>query len=479
MKNVEKCDKSNMLKNNIIIRKFKNIFLELNKLSTAKILVMGFLVMIFLGACVLKTDISLVENKTINFLDAIFIATSAVCVTGLSTVVISETFSLFGKCVLLFLIQIGAIGFMTFVCLGFEILGKKLSLKSKMLFEESFDLVTDDIKKLVKRILIFVFGTEITGAVLLSFSFVPQYGKVGIFYSLFHSISAFCNAGFDLFGSTSLLIYQTDWYVNVVLMILIVLGGIGYLVVFDILKKIKYTIINKHSFKHIFRKFNLHTKIVLVTTFSLIIFGTLIILILESLNPNTLANKEMNEKLLISLFQSISARTAGFNTLNMSECLQSTNLLYIVLMFIGGSPASTAGGIKTVTFAILVLTVVSMLKKKKNISIYNRKIAEDNLRKAIVVFFLAISTIFITSLIFMTYEKCTFLESIFEIVSAFGTVGSTLGVTNRLTNIGKILLIILMFIGRLGIVTVIMSTIQESHLDLKTYEYPEERMILG
>lgn len=472
-----KTENKSKSKSNILF--FKDIAINFLKISNAKLLVLGFLVLILIGAFLLQLDISLVENKNITFIDSIFVATSATCVTGLSTVPINDTFNVFGKCVLLFLIQIGAIGFMTFVCLVFQMLGKKLSLRNRVLFEESFDIVTDDIKKLVKRIVIFSFITEIVGAILLTFSFIPKFGKIGIFYSIFHSVSAFCNAGFDLFGNTSLIKLQSDWYVNVVIMTLIILGGIGYLVIFDILKKIKYTVIEKRKFKHLFSRFNLHTKIVLITTLSLIIVGFLLFFILEFYNINTLYNKDLGDKILISLFQSVSARTAGFNTIDMSMCTKSTNLMYMVLMFIGGSPTSTAGGIKTVSFAILILTVVSMLRKKRKISIYNKQIPEENVRKAIVIFFLSITIIFFALLLFMTFEDCDLLEGMFEIVSAFGTVGSSLGITSDLTYFGKILLMVLMFIGRLGSVTVIMSMIHDNNIQSETYEFPKERIILG
>lgn len=356
---------------------------------------------------------------------------------------------------------------MTFLVLLLMAMGKKINLSDRLILKEALNQNTfSELIILIKKIFKYTLIFELIGAILLSIEFVPEYGiSKGIFYSIFHSISAFCNAGIDIIGKNSFMDYSGNILINITLMILIIVGGLGFTVWSDIADAIRRKIKEKLSYKKVIRELTLHTKIVLVSTIVLLITGTLFIYLFEYNNLTTMANSSNGEKLLKSAFQATTLRTAGFSTINQEEMTTVSKLISICYMFVGGSPGSTAGGIKNVTMVVVLLLVISYMKDKEKINICKRNIPESVIKRAIVVFAISILVVIISTiglLLTETFIKeeqlssnlasfytLSFMDILFEVVSAFGTVGLSLGVTPSITSLGKVILILLMIIGRL------------------------------
>lgn len=414
-----------------------------------------FLILILLGAIILKLPIC--NNKPITFIDALFMSASGICVNGFSTVNIIEQFNILGQIVLVILTQIGALGFMSIVIFILTLRNRKIDFFHIMLAGDSInENIYSHVKQRSKNICKYTFLIEFVGALLLSVKFIPIFGVgEGIWKSLFHSITAFCNAGFDLFGTTSLSVFKDDIYINLIFIILIILGGIGFLVIEDIL-------INKKRLKNI--KFQ--SKLVLSSTLILIISSIILIKIMEP---------QFN--ILESSFTAITLRTAGFYTVDINNCNLATQLLFIILMFIGGAPGSTSGGIRIVVFAILILTASSTLRNNKNVIIFNRKINEDLIKKSITIVIISLSIILISVIAFLYLDNIGALNIIFHCFSTFSAVGLGLVSANALNFYGKVITIILMFIGRVGPITAISLFL----IDRKTNEniiYPDGKLIL-
>ncbi|MDA3731245.1 TrkH family potassium uptake protein [Niameybacter massiliensis] len=456
-----------------------------SSLGPSQILVAGFLCLILVATVLLMLPISSQSGETTNFVDALFTSTSAVCVTGLVVVNTLEHWSLFGKIIILFCIQIGGLGFMSLVSMIFVFMGKKITLKNRLIMQEAFSSNTvAGIVRFTKAVVMLTFFVEGIGAFLLSFVFVPEHGLIkGIGYSIFHAISAFCNAGFDLVGSNSLTPYVGNGLVNFTIMGLIIAGGLGFCVWMDTYNmiKIKRQSAEHFTWKQAFYKMPLHTKLVWLITIFLIVFGFLFFFIVEFKNPSTLGALSFKDKLYASLFQSVSPRTAGFNTLPLADLTPASKLMTIILMFIGGSPAGTAGGVKTVTIGVLILCAMSTIKGRESTEIYNRRIPGSVITRALTVIMIAITAIFGMLMILTVTENVEFLDLLFEVVSAFATVGLTLGITASLTTIGKIMIIILMFIGRLGPVTIAVALMvrQKKAKEKQSIQYPEEKVMVG
>ena len=408
------------------------------------------------------------KGESIGFLDALFTSTSSVCVTGLIVADTGTYWSDFGKFVIMLLIQIGGLGFMTIATLGVIISGEKLSYSKKLLIQDSLSSEkTSDIIKFCKKIILVSLFIELVGAICLSIAFVPEFGFVkGICYGIFHSVTAFCNAGFDIMGNfSSLTAYFNNPIVNISIMLLIILGGLGFSTIFDINRK------------RAFKKFRLNTKIILITTAILIVIPTFLFFIFEMNNPKTLGNMNLGDKILASLFQVVSPRTAGYNTIELSQMYDSTKFLTIILMFIGGAPASTAGGLKTTTFAIIIISVYCLFKQRSEIEIFGRTIPFKNLNKALVSLVIGFTLIITGTMIILSNSDFDFLTVLYEVTSAYATVGLTLGITTKLNAICKITLIILMFMGRVGSLTVLYSFIKTD--SKKKYKYPKEEINIG
>ncbi|WP_374720049.1 TrkH family potassium uptake protein [Parageobacillus toebii] len=438
-------------------------------LDPPKILVLGFSFIILIGAFLLTLPAATVDGKGLPWLDALFTATSATCVTGLVVVDTGTTFTLFGQLVILALIQIGGLGFMTFATLFALILGKRISLKERLLIKESLNnLSIDGVVRLVKRILIFTAVIELIGGILLAirFSFDMPLPKA-IYFGFFHAISNFNNAGFDLMGDfRSLTGYVDDPLVTLVVCTLITLGGIGFIVMNEV-----------YEYRQT-RRFSLHTKIVFVMSSILVVFGTILIFILEYHNPKTLQPLSPLGKFLASLYQAVTPRTAGSNTLNIPDLTQPTLFLIIFLMFIGASPGSTGGGIKTTTFATLLGAVWSNIKGKDDVIFFRNRILYDTIYKALTV---TVSGLFvvitITMLLTITEPNKDFLMILFEATSAFGTVGLSMGLTPELSPVGKILIILTMFAGRVGPLTIAYAV--ALHRKPDPFKFPKGKIMIG
>lgn len=438
-------------------------------LDPPKILVLGFSFIILIGAFLLTLPAATVDGKGLPWLDALFTATSATCVTGLVVVDTGTTFTLFGQLVILALIQIGGLGFMTFATLFALILGKRISLKERLLIKESLNnLSIDGVVRLVKRILIFTAVIELIGGILLAirFSFDMPLPKA-IYFGFFHAISNFNNAGFDLMGDfRSLTGYVDDPLVTLVVCTLITLGGIGFIVMNEV-----------YEYRQM-RRFSLHTKIVFVMSSILVVFGTILIFILEYHNPKTLQPLSPLGKFLASLYQAVTPRTAGSNTLNIPDLTQPTLFLIIFLMFIGASPGSTGGGIKTTTFATLLGAVWSNIKGKEDVIFFRNRILYDTIYKALTV---TVSGLFvvmmITMLLTITEPNKDFLMILFEATSAFATVGLSMGLTPELSPVGKILIILTMFAGRVGPLTIAYAV--TLHRKPDPFKFPKGKIMIG
>lgn len=437
-------------------------------MSPSRVLVLGFGLVILFGSLLLTLPEATQNGLGLPFLNAVFTATSAVCVTGLVVVDTATTFTHFGQWVILFLIQVGGLGFMTFATLFAMIVGKKITIKERLLLKEALNQVSvEGIVRLTKSVLQISFAIEAVGALILTLRWHSDFGwSKALYYGVFHSISAFNNAGFDLFGHfSSLTAFVGDPIINITIMSLIICGGLGFVVLADLLTPGK--------------KFKLHTKVVLQVSGALIILGAVFILIMEFANPETLGPLPIGTKVLASFFQAVSPRTAGFNTINIAGMYDTTLLTMIVLMFIGASSGSTGGGIKTTTFMAIVLSVLSTYRSEPHVSLDGRTIPKDVIQKAwVIATSAAILLFFILSILSHT-EKVDLMTVLFEVTSAFGTVGLSLGLTPHLTYVGKIAIIFTMFAGRVGPLTLAFVLSRKSNKQAGQIKYPDERIMIG
>ncbi len=439
-------------------------------ISYTRIIALSFFVVILTGAILLSLPIASKSGAFTPFIKALFTATSATCVTGL---IVYDTFthwSLFGQIVIITMIQIGGLGLMTIITMFFLLTKKKINLHERQILAQSAGTMhISGVLRLIRHIVIGTLCIEMIGAILLSVRFIPMLGiGTGIYTSIFHSISAFCNAGFDLMGRyepfSSLTSFETDWYVNLIIMSLIIIGGIGFLVWNDI---------SVH--KHHIRNYRLHSKIVLVTTVILLVSGTIGFLIFEY-NGN-LKELAPGHKILSSAFMSVTTRTAGFNTMNLATLSQAGVLLSVLLMTIGGSPGSTAGGIKTTTIAVIFLTIKSLSLGKEDVEIGRKRLENNLVRQAAVIVILYVIAITISTMIICHVEQLDISTVLFETSSAIGTVGLTQGITPSLSSISHIILIILMYGGRIGAFS-LMLVFGEKKKRAPT-QRPSEKLLIG
>ena len=417
-----------------------------------KLILGGYLCIILLGTLLLSLPAATKGAGSTPISDAFFTATSATCVTGLVRYDTFTHWSLFGQLVILCMIQIGGVGFMTVAIMIMVVAKKKISLNQRSLMQNSISAPQiGGIVRLTEFIVLVTLLVELAGAVMLSFSYIPRFGRSkGIYFSIFHSISAFCNAGFDLMGDTtgefsSLTGAAGQWYVGLVIMTLIVVGGLGFGVWYDLGKR-------KFDFKWL----NLQSKMVITISASLIVLGALVLALLEWNQP-LFAGMSVSEKIHASLFQSVSARTAGFNTIDLAGMTEGSLFVMICLMFIGGSTGSTAGGIKTTTFWILCISVIATFRRKKNIEMFGRRMDEGITRTASCVFMTYLILTATVSVIISAIEGLPMLTALFESVSAMATVGLTLGITPGLGMVSKLLLAFLMLCGRVGSITMLLA----------------------
>ena len=406
-----------------------------NPLTATQILVLSMFIVILIGAILLKLPISNKDGKNIKFIDSLFTSTSAVCVTGLTTVVPAEQFSFFGQVVLMLLIQIGGLGLMSFIALILMLMGKKINLSERMIIKESLNQNNmKGLLKLIKKIFIYTITFQTIGAILLATRFIPIYGiKKGIFFSIFHSISTFCNAGFDIIGNNSLIPFQYDIVVNLTVMGLIIVGGLGFTVWNDVLRSIRNYIKTKSKITRIWKELSIHTKLVLISTVILLVSGTVMTFLLEKNNTQIMASDTLEQKILKSGFYSTTLRTAGATTINTGSLSPTTKFISMLYMFIGGSPASTAGGIKNVTFTIIILMVLSFIKGADKTVVFKRKIPFQTIKRAVALVTISMCIVAVSIVSLTLTESGTpsveFMDISYEVFSAFGTVGLTLGIT--------------------------------------------------
>lgn len=417
-------------------------------LSTTQIILFSFFITILLGSLLLYLPISSADGKGVSYIDALFTATTSTCVTGLVTVPTVSTWSVFGQVVILLLIQIGGLGIITIMSGIMIALNRKMGIGDRLLIQDAFNLNSmSGLAKFVKDVMFGTLVIESIGAVFYMLVFVPDFGTKGIWISFFNSVSAFCNAGIDIIGENSLCDYVTDPIVNTVTSLLIILGGLGYIVWWDVLRVIKSR--NKKN-KRIFRYLKLHSKIAVTVTLWLIFGGGLLIFVFEYNNPLTIGNMSLFEKIQASIFQSITTRTAGFNTIPQENFTNSSAMLSLMLMLIGGSPVGTAGGIKTVTVAVLFCSAFGTIRNNDNALLFGRCISASSVKKAVAVAVTFVTICFFSTIMLMFVTEANAIDVIYETVSAAATVGLSRNFTGNLNFFGKIIIIITMYFGRVG-----------------------------
>lgn len=436
-------------------------------------LVFGFLGIIFLGAILLSLPISSNEGTYTPFLNSLFTSTSATCVTGLVVYDTYTHWNIFGRTVIICLIQIGGLGFMTFAGLLSLVVRKGAGLKSRMLMAQSLNLFDmNDVLKMIKTVVVGTFTFEGAAALVLSVRFIPEYGFWGgIGRGVFISISAFCNAGFDLMGNTapfsSLTDYSGDIVVNLTVMALIFIGGLGFFVWSDIY--------DAKSFK----KLSVFSKLILIVSFGLLFFGAVCFFVFEYSNPETMADLSFRDKILASFFQSVTARTAGFNTINLGGMTDISVVIMCMLMFVGGSSGSTAGGVKVGTVTVAAYAVISAVKGESNVNVMKRRFSRDIVMQSFALVSVSFVVIIVGTLAVSAFDGIPFLASLFEVTSAFCTVGVSVGITPTLSPISLCLLMILMFLGRVGLMTATYAIFLKRTKVSNKIQYPEVKMIIG
>ncbi|WP_374043755.1 TrkH family potassium uptake protein [uncultured Paenibacillus sp.] len=437
-------------------------------LSPPQILVIGFGLIILLGSVLLMLPIANVTGKSLPYIDALFTATSATCVTGLVVRDTGTFFTPFGQIIIMLLIQVGGLGFMTMATLFSLVFKRKISLKDRLILQEAMNQNTmEGIVRLIRKVLMYSLVIESCGALLFAvrWAFDMPLGRA-IYFGIFHAVSLFNNGGFDLFGDyRSLTQYVSDPMTNFVALTLIISGGLGFIVLSDLIEYRKR------------RKLSLHSKVVLSMTAMLLVVGTLVIFIFEYTNSRTLEPLDMGTKIMSSFFQSATPRTAGANTLDIGAMRQASQFFIIILMFIGASPSSTGGGIKTTTFTILVGAVISMIRGRTDLDLFRYRLAQERIFKAVTITMLALFLVIAVAMVLSTTEDASFLTILFESTSAFGTVGLSMGLTGDLTTFGKAVISFTMFAGRLGMLTLAYALGPKKGKDL--YRHPEGKIIIG
>lgn len=439
------------------------------KLSSSRIILLGFAIVILLGAILLAMPISSSSETSIGFLNALFTSTSAVCVTGLVVLDTGSDFSLFGQMVIMILIQVGGLGFMTFGVLIAVMLGKRIGLKERLIIQQSTNSITSQgVVRLSLGIFLIAFIVETLGAALLAIRWAEELGiKRAIYYAVFHSISSFNNAGFGLWPD-SLSRYIGDPIVNIVITSQFIIGGIGFMVIMDVFRKRKWI------------NLSLHSKIVLISSGVLALSGFLFFFFIELFNAETFGPLTWSERLWAGYFQGVVTRTAGFNTIDIASMMTASQFFMIFLMFIGASSGSTGGGIKTTTISVLLLAVFSIVKGREEIHVLKRRIPLEIILRSLAVIIISLGIVLMATFLLTITEQSLqkdFMEVLFEVTSAFGTVGLSMGLTAELSPLGKIIIIITMFIGRLGPLTLAFALSRRSNK--LNYRYAEEKVLIG
>ncbi len=445
-------------------------------LSTSQIIMLSFLLTILVGSILLTLPVSSATGKAVPYIDALFTATTSTCVTGLVTLPTASTWSTFGHIVILCLIQAGGLGIITILSGVMIILRKRMGLADRLLLQDAFNLNTlSGLVQFVKKVFIGTFIVEGIGALLYMTVFVPQFGAKGIWISVFNSISAFCNAGIDIVGENSLCDYATNPIINTVTSALIILGGLGYIVWWDMLRVVKKIRTQK---LRCFKNLTLHSKMVISATLILIFSGALFIFIFEYDNPLTIGSMSLFDKIQVSLFQSITTRTAGFATVPQQNLTNGASVLSLLLMFIGGSPVGTAGGIKTITIFVLFASALATVRNQNEVTLFHRNIRKEAISKAIAVASTSFATMFVSTLLLSTCADAPALDILFETVSATATVGLSRNLTPFLDTFGKLVITATMFFGRVGPISLAVAfTLRKENKNI--ISNPAEKISVG
>ncbi len=416
--------------------------------STTQIILLSFLVTILVGSALLALPLSSADGKAVPYLDALFMATTSTCVTGLVTLPTVSTWSVFGQIVILLLIQIGGLGIITIMSGLMLLLNRKMGIGDRLLIQDAFNLNTmSGLAKFVKNVLFGTLIIEGIGAISYMLVFVPEFGAKGIWISVFNSVSAFCNAGIDIVAENSLCNFATNPLINIVTSSLIILGGLGYIVWWDVLRVVKS---RSKKNRKIFRHLTLHSKIAITVTAGLILGGAILIFIFEYANPLTIGTMSLFDKIQVSFFQSITARTAGFATIPQENLTNASVAVTIILMLIGGSPVGTAGGIKTVTIAVLVCSALSTIRNKHSATLFGRRISEASVKKAVAVAVAFLTICSVSTILLMATSNAPAIDVVYETVSAAATVGLSRNLTASLNTVGRLIIIVTMYFGRVG-----------------------------
>ncbi|MBQ8625642.1 MAG: potassium transporter KtrB [Agathobacter sp.] len=447
------------------------------KLSTTQIIMLSFFFAILIGSLLLALPIASATGIAVPYIDALFTATTSICVTGLVTVPTVSTWSLFGQIVILILIQVGGLGIITVIS-GLMIgLHQKIGIGKRILIQDAFNLNSlSGLVKFIKKVLLGTLIVEGIGALLYMTVFVPEYGAKGIWISIFNSISAFCNAGIDIISENSLCDYATNPIINTVTCLLIILGGIGYIVWWDFIRVLK--LLKQHSLK-CFRYLTLHSKIAISATLVLILAGTICFLSFEYDNPLTIGELSLIDKLQVSLFQSVTTRTAGFATIPQQNLSDASVIVSLFLMFIGGSPVGTAGGVKTVTIAILLISAFATVRNQEHVTLFGRTISPKAIRKGVAVISISFMIMFLSSVLLSVVTPANAIDILFETVSATATVGLTRNVTPLLNLWGKIIIIITMYLGRIGPISLLIALNTQKSNNNIIIKNPVEEISVG
>ncbi len=434
-------------------------------LTSSQVIILGFAGVILIGTLILMLPVSSRNGQVTPFMDALFTSTSATCVTGLIVQDTATYWSGFGQFIILLLIQIGGLGVVTIAVTLAIIAKKRITLMQRSLMQDSISAPKmGGIVRLTGFIVKWVFIIELIGALIMAPVFVRDHGLIGIWMAVFHSVSAFCNAGFDILGQdkpfSSLTSYMGEPVINMTIMLLIIIGGLGFITWEDV----------KNHGIHV-RKYRMQSKVILTTTIILIMLPALYFFFFE------FSGFSMKERILASFFQSVTPRTAGYNTVDLNRMTEGAQGILIVLMLIGGSPGSTAGGMKTTTMAVLIATAISVFKRKEDPQYFGRRIANETIKYAATVFLMYISLFFVGALVISAIEQIPLIDCLYETASAVGTVGLTLGITPHLTTVSKVILIMLMYFGRVGGLTLIFAALSEKGTNLS--KLPQEKITVG
>ena len=448
-------------------------------LRPTQTIALGFLVVILAGSLILSLPVSAVGGEGTSYIDALFTATTSVCVTGLTVVSTADHWSLFGQAVILSLIQIGGFGVVTIAICGMAAFHRRIGLKNRILIQAAYGWDSMyGVVKLIKKIIVGTLCVEGVGALCYMPVLVAKDGFRGIWESVFLSISAFCNAGMDIMGNNSLADYAGNYWMNIVTMALIILGGIGFLVWWESLRLIRERKQTNRSWKATWSKVSLHTKIVLTTTLVCLVSGMIVVFCCEYHNMGTLVAMSLPQKLMAALFQSVTTRTAGFFTISQVNMGDASSLFCMLLMLIGGSPGGTAGGVKTVTVAMLFFAVTASIKGREETRVFHRTISDNNVKKGLAIILLSLTIWFVMTILLLVLEDGSFMSICYETMSAIGTVGLSKDFTGTLHGAGKLVIILMMYLGRIGPITMAAAFMTKGKSD-DSIHLPEEKIMIG